>query len=146
MRNYFILGLLSFAVLQGCSEGVSESNGNDDSSGFAGGNVDSEAPENVIVYTVTGPDTIAADGSIHLDVIVESLPDDGESYILVSGYSDGQLTVSPVSTVIYPSSGSSKTILTVTNIDMTSAQDIEVELVLPDGVRKSNVHRIELAD
>lgn len=138
---------LVLACLGGCSEGSSGKADNQGAGTVPENSIDvDQSTLNALVLSVSGPDKISADSSIDIKVDISSMPDDGESYIVVSGYDKQQIKVSPSSTLIYPSSGTAALTIKVQDLDMVVAQELSIELILPDGKRTSYLHQIGLAD
>lgn len=133
--------------LGGCSEGSSGKADYQGAETVPDNSTDvDQSTLNALVLSVSGPDEISEDSSIEIKVDISSMPDDGESYVVVSGYDKQQVKVSPSSTLVYPSSGTAEVTIKVQNLDMVVAQDLSIELILPDGKRTSYLHQIGLAD
>jgi len=136
MKKY--LAFMLIPLLFACSESANKS----DSSGS---NVDQQPQNPQLKASLSGETTIQPGAKLTLLLEVEELSNDDALYIKAKSFDQRAIAVNPSSALIYPTAGKASLALTVQALDLTSAQNIDIELLTSQGDVKTLPHTVGLA-
>lgn len=100
------------------------------------------APPRGMEISVSGAQQLPSGEETEIILQVSGLPSDDALYVSIDGFSEDQISVQPLTAMIYPSNGVAILSLTVNNLNMLNSQQLELSVKTSGGQDLYATHEV----